>query len=110
MLTNMIEAIAEQTTTLPEGATVSVVLFQSTTKRGMTKFTEIRARRGDDMIKMRLSEGVSPHVLPTLLAMSVRQIEKERAVVKSGQHRRPVTFREFVESMMDHDMFLTPIL
>ncbi len=107
----MTDIIAEQSTTLPEGAIISVVLGRNKTKRGASKaFTEIRARRADDMIKMRLSHDVSPHALPTLLTMSVKQIEKERKLVKSEQMQRPTTFKEFVSSMMNHDMFLSPIL
>jgi len=112
LFTNMSDVIAEQTTTMPEGATVSVVLCQGKAKA----FTELRARRGDDMIAMRLSNNVSPHALPTLLVLSIKQIEKEQALqnaigyVRLGGFRRPSSFTEFVSTMVDRGMFLTPIL
>lgn len=101
----MSDIIAEERTTLPEGAVVSV---SRVNRPKLGPFTEIRAWRGNNIVKMR-ADDVTPQNLRWYLDNIVKEIARERvllAVKPSMQIRSPNTIKEFVNNMAACNMFL----
>jgi hypothetical protein len=101
--------IHQETTTLSEGATVSLIKYSTVRKTGgLMIHTELRARRDENEIKMSVDD-VSPTSMKIYLAMVIRAIETERkklTVKPEYDSRLPDTFRQFVNSMAFNDMFI----
>lgn len=101
----MSDTIAEERTTLPEGATVSVSRL-SRPKLG--PFTEIRAWMDSNIVKMR-GDDITPGNLRWYLHHCVLAINRERLKLdkKPGMLiRNPKGFREFVNNMAFYGMFI----
>jgi hypothetical protein len=110
----MSDVIAEETTTLPEGAVISV--FKSNTvrvyKNGKEKAsvsTGLAARFGNKVVKMTIDGNVSAPRLKQYLDLIVREITRRRGMLstKPGlDYRSPKDIHEFVISMAYNGMFL----
>jgi hypothetical protein len=101
-------AIAEETTTLPEGATVSITRFDHATQRGRSEFTQLRAWHDNELIKMRV-DNISPQNMRQYLHLVIRQIERERAELTEAPVliiRRPESIKDFVHNMAVKKMFI----
>jgi hypothetical protein len=99
---------AQQTTTLPEGAILTVMKWEQSRKNGgMSTGTRLHVHRGDKELEMSC-DGVSPANLRQYLELVVREINRRRAAmtekpaVTSGALK---TTKDFVEAMAVNDMF-----
>jgi hypothetical protein len=100
--------IAEETTTLPEGAVLSVCRVKPS--RGPVHLV-LFALRGNKRVEMRLNESTSVASLPTLLKLIRRELERRRATMTKKPeldipYRTPRTIQDFVISMAFKDMFV----
>jgi hypothetical protein len=105
------ETVGEETTTLPEGYSVSVCKLRMVTKRGGHTFTELRAWRENKVVAMRVDD-VGGHVLRQYLELWVREINRRRAALTAMpdatvyQTRKPENIAEFVIYMAINGMFI----
>lgn len=105
--------LVEESTTLPEGAQISVVRARIETKKSQgPPFTELRAHKDKDQIAMRVDD-IAPHNLRQYLDMMLRQIakikERFNAIPKERctHYSAPKDIAEFTESMSAKGMFET---
>jgi hypothetical protein len=101
----MSDIIAEERTTLPEGATLCVARI-SRPKLG--PFTELRAWRDENIVKMH-ADNIAPHNLRWYLDNMVATINRARLKLtkKPGMlYRNPKTITEFVNNMAFYEMFI----
>jgi hypothetical protein len=109
----MASVIGQETTTLGEGATISVAVCQEArASGGLNTYTELRAWKGDDIVKMHV-DPVSVHALRQYLALWLRAIERERARFTAKPEvpvNRPVNVTDFVRNMAFHGMFIFGVL
>jgi hypothetical protein len=105
--------LTEETTTLPEGAKLSVCVCRNETKKTVSKsYAELSARTDKATVTMRVA-GAAPHNLPAYLTMCVAEINRHRnkleKVPEYEIHRSLKDFAEFVHNMAANNMFiLTP--
>jgi len=103
--------LAEETTTLPEGAQISVCRGQYEGSKVRSQFTELVAMHAgcpNKRIQMRM-DNIPAHLLKTYLMLTVREINRERAkvTVKPPEpYRKPQTIRDFVQWMAHFGMFI----
>jgi hypothetical protein len=110
---------AQETTTLPEGAVITVMKWEQSRKNGgMVAGTTLHVHRGDKELEMRC-DGVSPHNLKQYMELTVREINRRRLAmtekpVGGSFGDKPKDMRQFVEAMAINDMFvfsaLTPVI
>jgi len=100
---------AQETTTLPEGAVLTVMKWEKARKKGGMQYgTRLHVHRGDKELEMSC-DGVSPANLRQYLGLVVSEINRRRADMKakpaiiSGTLK---TTKDFVEAMAYHDMFV----
>lgn len=102
------DVLAEERTTLPEGATVEVVKYFVTTKRGGHTFTELRAWRDDQEVKMRVDD-ISACNLRQYMGLVIHQIQRHRVDLRATPKllvQRPATIKDFVHNMAAKGMFI----
>ena len=102
--------IAEETTTLPEGAHVSVYKTRTVYKRG-TVSTGLRLQATFDkkIVKMKVEDGISAANLKVYLGLIVREITRRRGMLSTKpvmSYPHPQTINEFVLSMAFNGMFM----
>ena len=101
--------IAEETTTLPEGAILSVCRCKEL--RGKSYLTLI-ATHANKRVQMRLEEQTGTASLPTLLKLVRREIGRRRGMLTKKPDtdgpfsRKPHTIGDFVLEMALKDMFV----
>jgi len=101
----MADVVAQESTTLPEGATVSVSRIQRT-KLGACN--ELRAWMGNHIVKMR-ADDIAPQNLRWYLNQVVKVINRERVKLtkKPGMYiQTPKSMSDFVNNMAFHGMFI----
>jgi hypothetical protein len=107
---------AQEATTLPEGAMLTLAKCEQTRKNGgMLRYTSLTACRNGNVIEMKVDD-VAPNNLPQYMGMIVREITRRRANIKEkpllGCGYKPKTLPDFVTAMALNDMFcfeaLTP--
>lgn len=99
--------IAEQATTLGEGAILSVRRVM--TGRTATSHLELVAMKGRNSVRMSLRENAGNASLPLLLKLIQREIERRRGMLTSKPpqlYRTPRTMADFVLAMAFNDMFV----
>lgn len=104
-MTKGMVTLATETTTMPEGATVSVV--RANTKTGAVN-TYLIAAHGKKEIQMKVDD-ISPGSMPQYLKMMCREIDKLRALIEKKpefEYYGPNTIRSFVHNMAYHGMFI----
>ena len=102
--------LAEERTTLPEGATLSVVRGRHTDE--CAPGTYLVAARNRESLKMRVDD-IQPGSLRQYLDLVVREIHREREAIdkKPGLLKTPPqTIRDFVRHMAHKDMFILDVL
>jgi hypothetical protein len=103
----------EETTTMGEGAQISVIKCKNARKDGGTSiYTELVATRGSHEVRMRV-DNMTPQNLRAYLYLVIRQIERERKCLTSKPLMPYATtkdFRQFVHNMAYHDMFIFDVL
>lgn len=104
----MSDVIHEESTTLPEGATIYLAKLKSKRLGHETFFTELRAWQKDTVIKMRVSE-VGPSNMRQYLDLMVREIARRR----QGYTEKPLAgmatphdMADFVQEMAYQGMFI----
>lgn len=101
--------LGEETTTLPEGYSLSLTKCEQVRPAGgMTQWTDLRAWRGDQEVKMRV-DNVSASSLRVCLDLWVREILRHRAELTERPTipvSKPVTPTEFVRNMAQAGMFI----
>lgn len=127
----MRNVVSSESTTLPDGALITVARLTTITTpedgdpKGIKEtkpHTEISAEfrypedhkpglRKTKIIRMGVGEDISPNVLRSYLMMALRQIDKERQLIASKAlqpypHDAPKDYREFVQAMAAAEMFL----
>ncbi len=105
----MIDVLVEETTTLPEGAQLSVCRCKLVGAKRSNIFTELRAQRDGKLVKMRVTD-VGPSNLSTYLTLIRRELLRRRLQLTKKPEleplRRPTNLDEFVQNMAYHDMFI----
>ena len=102
--------LAQETTTLAEGATVSV-LRRSNPKSGLVG-TYLVAAREKAELKMRVDD-VAPGSLRTYLDLMVRWIQRERSKITAKPEvmiGTPDNLKDFVHNMAHQGMFVFEVL
>lgn len=111
--------IAVESTTLPEGAIISVARVKTLTRSKSGKdedikesppHSEVSASHDDTKIVMNVAQ-MSPLALRPYLDLTIRELEKQRERLKNGAlkpHRYdpPRDFSEFAATMAHHEMFI----
>lgn len=101
----MSDVIAEERTTLPEGATLSI---SRVTRPKLGPCNELRAWRDNNIVKMR-ADDITPQNLRWYLDRVIAEINRERAKLtnKPGMlFRNPKNIRDFVNNMAFFGMFI----
>lgn len=100
---------AQQTTTLPEGAVITVMKCETARRNGGKSFhTTLHAHRGDKEIEMRVDD-VSPAMLELYFKLVITEITRRRMAIKQKPLigiGKPKTMVEFVWAMAENDMFV----
>jgi hypothetical protein len=101
--------IHEETTTLPEGAVISVYKCQTLrSNKTIMFYTQLTALQGAKRVDMRVDD-VSGHNVRLYLELTVKAIrrEREKLTVKPVMLvGTPKTMNEFVNNMAYYDMFI----
>lgn len=102
--------LAEETTTLPEGAVITVYRGQYTGDRLKSKFTQLVAYHAEHRVEMRMDD-VGAHCLKTYLRLVVREIERRRMAMHAPPQwvsapSAPKTMKDFVDTMAYYGMFI----
>jgi hypothetical protein len=110
----MTDALQEETTTLPEGACISISKMKSAGEKRTVLFTELRAYRhgNNNIVKMRV-DGVGPVNLRLYLDLIVREITRLRKSYTAKPLigvTTPHTIADFVQEMACQDMFIFEVL
>jgi hypothetical protein len=103
--------LAEERTTLPDGATLSVVRGQHSALSA-TVGTYLIAMRERERLQMRVDD-VSPHNLRQYLDLLVREIRREQARFNKKPWlavASPHTIHDFVANMATKAMFIEDVL
>jgi hypothetical protein len=101
----MADVVAEERTTLPEGATLSLSRIQ---RPKLGACNELRAWMGDHIVKMR-ADDIAPQNLRWYLDQVVKVINRERVKLtkKPGLFiQTPKSIADFVNNMAFHGMFI----
>jgi hypothetical protein len=101
--------IAQETTTLPEGAQVTVFKTQAARKGVMSTSITLRAYFDNKTIDMRVQDGISAQNLKQYLGLIVREITRRRGMLStkpSIDYNHPHSIHEFVLSMAHNGMFM----
>ena len=106
----MIDVLAEEATTLPEGAVIRVSRCHSKSAKREAIYTELSARRDDKIVKMRV-DNVSPNNIRSYLELCTREITRRRLALATKPNPVayeiiPSSIAEFVMSMARLDMFI----
>jgi hypothetical protein len=106
------ETVGEETTTLSEGYTVSICKFSQVRKSGgLATHTELRAWRGDKIVKMHVDD-IALHALRQYLDLWVREIQRRRVALTAIpappliNRMKPSNIPEFVIDMALNGLFL----
>ena len=102
------KVIAQETTTLPEGAVVTIMKCEQARKDGMSRYTALHVYRGEKELEMRMDD-VSASNLRQYFDMVVREINRRRqamtakpAFVDPGKP----ALAQFIDRMALSDMFM----
>ena len=105
------KVLAEETTTMPEGAVVSVYRGQYEGGKVRSQFTELVAMHAgcpNKRVSMRVDD-IPAHCLKTYLTLTMKAITRERLALTDKpkeQWRKPQTIKDFVLTMAYHGMFI----
>lgn len=107
------KVLAEETTTLPEGAVISVYRGQMEGQKLRAVFTQLVALHSacpDKRVEMRMDD-IPAHALKQYLQLTVREIMRRRAKLTTKPEwtyapRVTHNLKQFVETMAYHGMFI----
>jgi hypothetical protein len=105
----MENVLAEETTTLPEGAQISVCRCRvETEKNKFPPFTKLIAYTSRAKLSMRVDD-IRPHVMEQYLKLTVREINRLRSALSQKPtvfNESPRDLTEFVDAMAANGMFI----